>query len=115
MMKTKLLDLLKERNEIYLMELPRLLPEIKGDYSIYMTVKEGFNPNILWKSNVSQEFIKLLNELLIKDEVISWQPVPLFEGILDNIPFIANVPYVEKKQYHTKTECWSYIKLKLNQ
>ncbi len=47
-MKKKILKLLKERREINITEFHTFIPESKGEYAIYMPVKDNINPNILW-------------------------------------------------------------------
>ena len=105
-MKTKLIKLLSERKEIYFIELPELMPEIKGEFSIYMPVKKGINPNILWLGGVTQDFIKVFNELLIEEKTIDWKPQNIFLLLVDGKPIYGNIPIVEPKMIKGKKECW---------
>ena len=105
-MKKKLLKLLAERKEIYFTELPELMPEIKGEYSIYMPVNKGINPNILWLAGVTQDFIKVFNELLIEDKSIDWKPQNIFLLLVDGKPIYGGMPIAEPKMIKSKKECW---------
>jgi hypothetical protein len=104
-MKTKILALLKERGEINITEFRTLIPESKGEYSIYMPVKPSFNPNVLWMGLVTQEFIKCFNELLIVKELIDWNPKDILSYMIDNSP-IYNVKLFKKEDFKKQTECW---------
>ncbi len=112
-MKEKLLKLLGERGKIYLIELPSLMPEINGEYSIYMSVKEGLNPNILWLGGVTQDFIKLFNELLIEERSIEWNPENIFVLMFDGMPIYKNIALGDPKMIKTKEECWLPISIAL--
>jgi hypothetical protein len=47
-MEKKLLKILENKGSIYFTEITKLMPETKGEYAIFMPVKEGVNPNIVW-------------------------------------------------------------------
>ena len=112
-MKNKLIELLKDRQQINITELPKLIPEIKGEYSMYMPVKKGFNPNILWLAGVSQDFIKVFNSLLIKEKKIEWKPSNLMVFVFDQSPIYSNISIADRKLAKTKKECWLPIAIKL--
>ena len=112
-MKMKLLKLLAERKEIYFTELPELMPEIKGEYSIYMPVKKGINPNILWLEGVTQDFIKVFNELLIEDESIDWEPKNILLLLVDGKPIYGEIPLAGPKIIKSKKECWMPMSIML--
>lgn len=112
-METKIIEILKERRELNITELPEIMPEIKGDYSMYMPVKEGFNPNILWLSGVTQDFIKAFNSLLIEKKIIKWEPRDLLLFIYDGSPIYTNIPMAENKLSKKDKECWLPICIKL--
>ena len=113
-MKNKLIELLKDRQQINITELPKLIPEIKGEYSIYMPAKKGLNPNILWLAGVSQDFIKVFNSLLTDEKKIEWEPRGVMFFILDGSPIYTNIPMADSKLIEKETECWLPICIKLN-
>ena len=112
-MKTKLIDLLTEQKEIYFTELPHLMPEIKGKYAMYMPVKEGVNPNILWLAGVTQEFIDIFNELFNKEKKIDIEVRGIFLFLADQKPIYTHVPIAKPKSLNGKKECWLPIIIKL--
>ena len=112
-MKKKLLNLLAERKEIYLTELPELMPEIKGKYSAYMPVKKGVNPNILWLAGVTQDFIKVFSDLLIEDKSIDWKPQDIFFLLVDGKPIYRDIPLAKQKSIKSKKECWLPVSIML--
>ena len=108
-MKDKILQKLKE-GKIFITELPLLFPEIKGEYSVYMPVKEGFNKNILWLSNVSQDFIKVFNELLIEKKLIDVINEPIDELIFYSKP-IYGLPRINKTRMKNQKHCWMPVSI----
>jgi hypothetical protein len=113
-MKQKILELLKERREINITDFHTFIPESKGEYSIYMSVKPDINPNILWMAGVTQDFIKAFNELLIDEKLIDWKPVDIMCYMFDGSP-IYNTKLCEKKYLKKQTECWLPIAITLKQ
>lgn len=112
-MKKKLLKLLSERKEICITQLYELMPEIKGEYGMFMPVKAGLNPNVLWLGGVSQEFIHLYNKLWLEEKVIDWEPVNIWEYLFEGAP-IPTLPIVSKRKIKlSKKVCWMPIKIKL--
>jgi len=105
-MKQKVLDLLKERHEINITEFPKLIPEAKGKYSIFMPVKQGINPNILWVNGVTEEFIDVFNELLIDKRLIEWKPSNILMYIADNSPIYTEIDLFKKKYLKKQIDCW---------
>ncbi len=113
-MKQKLIELLQQKESIFLTDLYKLMPEINGEYAIYMPMKEGYNPNIVWCINVSQEFIKVFNELLIDDKTIDWNPEEIWSLIFENAAIMSNIPLAKPNLLKTKKECWLPISIKLS-
>lgn len=111
-MREKLLTLLKEKGKINITDIKILMPEINGDYAIYMPVKEGYNKNILWINFVSQDFITLFNELLIVEEIIDWNPEQLMSFIFDGSP-IYEMPICNIKRTKGKRTYWLPISISL--
>ncbi len=114
-MKEKLLKLLTERKEIYFLDLPDLMPEIKGEYSIYMPVKKGANPNILWLANTTQAFIKVFNELLIEEKIIEWKmPQSMATLLIEGKPVYGGIPLANNKLVKSNKHCWAPIIIMFN-
>jgi hypothetical protein len=105
-MKQKILELLKERGKINITDFHTFIPELKGEYAMYMPVKQGLNPNILWIANVNQEFIKAFNELLIDEKIIKWEPADIWCYMYDGSPIYTNMKLCEKKHIKKSVECW---------
>jgi len=112
-MKNKLLELLTERGEICITNLKNFMPEIKGNYDIYMPVNQGINPNILWLSGVTQEFIKVFNVLLVEEKSIIWEPRSVMVFMIDNAP-IYKMDIFNPKKPKSKKTCWLPICIMLN-
>jgi hypothetical protein len=116
-METKIIKLLKEKGSLNITELHTFIPEIKGDYVIYMPTHEGLNKNIFWLCDVSNDFIKIFNRLLIEKQLINWKPINLMTWIIDGSPIYTNVKTFEKKYIKKQTECWMpiaiYLKTKI--
>jgi hypothetical protein len=112
-MKEKIIKILKERGEINITDFYNLIPEIKGDYAMYMPVKKGYNENILWIAGVSQEFIKAINQLMIIEKIIEWESVNVMFFIWDGSP-IYSMEIATSKNLKNKKEYWLPIKLKLS-
>ena len=103
-MKQKILELLKERKEINLTDLNELLPDIKGEFSMYLPVKDGYNNNILLLQNVSKEFIEIFNYLQ-QNKIIELKPVNIMCYLFDGSPCYKAILFnnkIAKKQ----TYCW---------
>jgi hypothetical protein len=113
-MEKKLLKILENKGSIYFTEITKLMPETKGEYAIFMPVKEGVNPNIVWVYGVKQSFIKVFNKLLVQDKIINWNPESLFFLINDCKPIYKNVAVINKRLIKSKKECWMPISIKLN-
>jgi hypothetical protein len=113
-MKDKIIKILEEHGgEINITDFHRLMPEIKGDYAMYMPIKKGYNKNILWLANISQEFIKTINQLMIIEKIIEWEPVNVMFFIWDRSP-IYSMKIATSKSLKNKKEYWLPIKLKLS-
>ena len=104
-MKQKILELLKEHREINSTDFTNLIPESKGEYTIYMPVREGINPNIVWMYGVTKQFIKDLNELMIDEKLIDWKSVDVMIFVFDGSP-IYTMKICDKKCLHHQNECW---------
>jgi hypothetical protein len=113
-MKEKIIKILKERGEINITDFYNLIPEIKGDYAMYMPVKKGYNENILWIAGVSQEFIKAINQLMIIEKIIEWEPVNVMFFVFDGSPIYDMDIATYNKILKNKKEYWLPIKLKLS-
>jgi len=112
-MKQKLLNILKERGEINITDLHDLIPEINGQYTAFMPTKPGLNPNIIWMTGIKNEFIKVLNDLMIVERKIQWVPVNVWDYSFSNSR-LYNKKIADPKYLKTKTECWLPIKLILS-
>jgi len=110
-MKNKILQLLKEQNEIYLLDLFKIMPEIKGEYAIYMPVQKGFNPNVLWADHVSKEFIEVFNQLFIHDQSIDVIPTSMMDILFYGKTIYAGIPFINKRRAKSKIKCWMPISL----
>ena len=108
-MKEKLLKLLKERKEINLTDLPIIMPEIIGVFSMYIPVKSGYNPNILLLQNVNQDFIIAFNELQ-SEKIVEFKLVDIMVFIFDNSP-IYTIDLCNKKLAKTQKHCWQPTQL----
>jgi len=113
-MKQKILELLKERHEINITDFHTLIPESKGEYAMYMPVRSGLNPNILWMSRVSQDFIKVFNELMIEEGLIEWKPSNILRFMLDGSPIYSSIRLCKTRYIKKETECWLPIVIILN-
>ena len=108
-MKQKILELLKKRREINLTEFHNLIPESNGKYAMFMPTKPGFNPNILWMAEVTSDFIKAFNELLINEKLIEFKPAHIMCYFFDGSPIYADMKLFEDKHMKKQTECWMPI------
>jgi len=113
-MKQKILELLKEKREINITDFHKLIPQSKGEYAIYMPVKKGINPNILWMAKLTQDFIKAFNELLIEEKLIEWKPVSIVSYLFDGSP-IYDMELFQEKYLKKEVECWLPIVITLKQ
>ncbi len=111
-MKEKILKLLSERDRVFLTELKYLLPEISGEYSFYMPLLDGLNPNILWVANVSEEFNRALFDL-INDKKIQWKVKSFYELLFEGGD-IYDLPIATLKMTKTKKHCWLPIEISLS-
>jgi hypothetical protein len=111
-METKLLKLLIDKGEINITDLFHLMPEIEGEFSIFMPAHEGINPNILWIGGVNEEFCKLFRKLLNYEKVIDWKYVDIIDYIIDGSPCYT-LPIANKKSIKNKKYCWLPISIKL--
>jgi hypothetical protein len=101
-----------KKDEIAITDFPELIPDIKGEYAIYMSVKEGYNPNVLWLLSVSQDFIIAFNQLLIDEKKIDWRPCHLYEYLFVGSPIYTNLKPATKRLMKGKSECWMPIFIK---
>jgi len=104
-MKEKILDLLKKNDSIYFPSLSIYIPEIAGEYAIYMSVKQNVNPNILWLNGVSQDFIKVFNELLVGEKLIKFTVDDIGDILFRGLP-IYSLPLASKRNISSKIHCW---------
>ncbi len=111
-MKEKLLQLLAENKmgHIFLADLPELMPEIKGDLALYMPIKKGYNPNILWVNRVNDEFIDTFLDL-ITNNIIDWQPEGFLSVAFEHAHIYTGIPLFEKRMMKTKTKCWCPVRI----
>ena len=107
-MKSKLLELLKEKKEIHLTKLPIYLPEIKGEFSMCLPTKE-YNKNVLLLSGVSEKFISVYNELL-KDGIIELKESTIVDVIFEH-SIIYDLPLLGENNIKTQEECWQPTKI----
>lgn len=111
-MKDKIIELLKEHNEINLTDFKNLIPECSGIYAMYMPVVKGYNKNILLIDKVSKEFIETFNYLR-DNKIIEILPANIMTYLFDNSP-IYNLPLVDSKNNRKQTHCWQPTKIKIN-
>jgi hypothetical protein len=103
-MKQKILELLKLKKQINLTDFHKLIPEIKGDFSMYLPVNDGYNKNILLLQNVKQDFIVAFNELQA-EKIATLKPTNLLIYLSDGSPCYNEKLFnnnIAKKQTH----CW---------
>lgn len=112
-MKQKILEILKERKQVNITEFHNLIPESKGEFSMYMPVKPGNNPNILWMGGINKEFTQAINKLMVDEKLIDWEPVHLIIYLWAGSPIYANIPIATKRRAKGKKRCWMPIILKL--
>ncbi|MEI8046512.1 MAG: hypothetical protein WCI92_03965 [Bacteroidota bacterium] len=110
-MKNKILQLLDDNNEIYLLDLFKIIPEIKGEFAMYMPIKEGYNPNILWADHVSEEFIAVFNELVVFEKKADIRPIDFLILLVDGKPIYSHIPLICKRKLRGKSPCWMPISL----
>ena len=94
-------------------DIAKKLPQIKGEFAIYMPVKKGINPNIFWMNGVSKDFITVFNNLLITKKLLQWQPEHLFTFIYLQAPIYSAKQLTNEKQLKTKEELWLPISITL--
>jgi hypothetical protein len=109
----KILEILKERKRVNITEFHNLIPESKGEFSMYMPVNPGNNPNILWMGGINNEFTQAINKLMVDEKLIDWEPVDLMIYLWDGSPIYANIPIVTMRRAKGKKPCWMPIVLKL--
>jgi hypothetical protein len=107
----KIIELVSERERVFLTEIPRLIPEIEGEFAMYMSVVDGINPNILWVSGVIEDFPEILHELLVNGDKIRWQPADLQEMLFNSKPIYTKIPIATLKMAKTKKECWLPVEI----
>jgi hypothetical protein len=112
-MKKQILKLLQEKKSINITDFLRYMPEIKGEYSMYMPVNPGLNEKILWLSGVNKEFIDAFNELLVKDKMITCNPSNLMNFLIDGSPVYQDIKIFEKKYAKKQVHCWYPITVDL--
>lgn len=110
-MKEKLLQIIANWGDVCITSLPQMMPEIKGEYAMYTPMKDGYNPNVLMLHGVSQDFIKVFNDLE-QNKIIEKIPTTLMIVMIDgggiyDLP-IATVSRVKK----SKKECWIPLLIK---
>jgi hypothetical protein len=109
-MKRKIIKHLKENGETYLLDFLSIMPEIKGEFCIYMGTKKGLNNNVIWMVNVNKKFAKAFHELLSQGK-IKWDVADLGLIILDQKRIIGSHSLVTKKIMKTQRECWMPINI----
>ena len=110
-MKNKILQLLNDNNEIYLLDLFDIMPEIRGEYAIYMPIKAGYNPNVLWVDHVSKEFIAVFNELVVFEKKADIKQIDFWSLLFDGKPIYSHIPFISQKRLKGKKTCWMPIAL----
>ena len=110
-MKKKLLQIIADTYDICLTEIPKMIPESKGEYSAYLPVKNGYNPNILMVGNVSQDFIKLFNELEQSKQIIK-EPCTVMIHLIDGAPVYSLPIVTNTKGMKGKKEHWIPLVIK---
>lgn len=88
----------------------KYMPEASGEYSMFLPVNAGMNPNILIASNVSKEFIRVFNEC-IKEKSIICKPTTTLVYIMDGAP-IFDMNIVTTKSVKTEKNCWMPVIVK---
>jgi len=109
-----LLKLLTPGKKIMITTLLKDLPEIKGDFAIYMPVNKGINENILWINGVSKDFITVFNNLLVDLKLITWNPEHIITYLLTESPIYSKPQITTEKQLKSQTVCWLPISIQLN-
>jgi hypothetical protein len=112
-MENKLLQILAEYPNLHITRLLGMMPEIKGEYAVFMSTNEGLNPNILWLDGVSQDFIRLFNRVLIDDKSIMWQPEDIDSFIWSQSPVYV-MTIATRRLIKGVKHCWLPISLKLS-
>lgn len=104
-MRNKLIEILKNRNNIPLTSILEMIPESKGEYAMFMPMEKGCNENVFIAVKVSQEFIHLWNEFE-QNKYIDWMPCGIIDFMFENAPIynakLATVAMVKRG----KKECW---------
>jgi hypothetical protein len=109
----RVLEILRAREKVYLTEFPALIPEIKGEKAMYMPMKPGFNPNVLWLGMVSEQFIEVFNQLMTGEQVIGWEPeTRMWMLLADSAPIYSDIPLATVSRVKKgKNECWLPIRI----
>ena len=111
-MKNKIINLLNELGgQVEITRIPHLIPEAKGEFSIYLPEIEGFNKNVLILSGVTQEFIRVFGELS-KDGKTEIKPIHAMMFLASGSP-IYKIPLFNKRRMKGKRECWLPVILKV--
>jgi hypothetical protein len=111
-MKEKLIKLLKTKGSVNFTDLPKLMPEIKGDYTMYLPLGKNGNPNIILVDKVRSEFIEEFNEVKGK---IDLNLESVFSLMFDNSTVYSNMPIASKSDTRGTRECWLPSSLSLKQ
>jgi hypothetical protein len=102
-----ILNVFKEREEIYFLELLDFIPQIHGEYAIYAPLKEGYNPNVLLLSGVSVEFIDAFNGLVQENQILEVEPRHIWEALFDGSPIYRDIPVVTiGMAKNGNSHCW---------
>lgn len=119
-LRRQVLDVLmdpKNKGGIYITQLHDLMPlfpGIAGNESIYMPVKEGANPNLVWLNNVSSEFSHAFSRLLLEDKAITWEAVDdIFKMIVEAPATKTPLPLARPEDITGKQERWVPITISL--
>lgn len=113
-LKKKIITLLATKYKIMATEFLGLLPETKGNNSIYMPTLENINSNICWFNMVSQDFCRVFENLLIEEKSICWNPEHIFTYYLYAAPTYKMDSITNAEQLKTNQELWLPISIQLN-
>jgi hypothetical protein len=87
------------------------MPEIRGEFAIYMPIKEGYNPNVIWADNVSKEYIAVFNEVVVFEKKADIKPIEFWALLFDGKPIYSHIPFIDIKWLKSKKTCWMPIAL----
>lgn len=104
-MRDKLIEILKDRDNIPITTILEMIPESKGEFAMFMPMQKGCNENVFIAAKVSQDFIHLWNEFE-QNKYLAWMPCGIMEYLFENANIyrskIATVAMVKRG----KKECW---------